>query len=260
MISLFFAGTICWVIACIFGIAFQYETYERMSWRGVGLKALAASSVVAYAVTLIVIYGKPTEASTLFTVGLVLVTLGDILVAGLEASGTGDNSSLHEAMGSRAPVRAVTLGITGVLFIVAYFLQMVAFLKAIASYAVITDYVGLFIMFFFVPPLFTAIGGLLSRFKIPETSTNIFIIGVFYILLTSALFAAGAIFAFSLVRDDPLHAGWVSLGNLLFFLSMLMVALRYSNPEKYESVPMRIASRLLTFLGRMILAGCAYLL
>ncbi|MBQ8062760.1 MAG: hypothetical protein IJ720_00515 [Clostridia bacterium] len=260
MISLFFAGTICWVVAGIFGIAFQYETYERMSWKGVTLKALSSFGIFVYALVLILLYGNPTEAAILFTVGLVLESLGDTLVAGLEASGDGNNSSLHKDLVSRTRGRIILLGVTGVLFICAYFLQMVAFLKSIASYAVVTNYVGLFLIFFFVPPLFTTLGGMLSKFRVPETDTSVFIIGVFYILLTSALFASGTIFAFSLFPNDPIHAGWILLGTILFFLSMLMVSLRYASPEKYESIPMRITSRLLTFLGRMVLAGCAFLL
>lgn len=260
MSQLFWAGTGCWVICCLLGSLFQYESRNKMTLKGMILKAVAAFSVVGYALTLIILFGKFSDASINFVVGLLLVTIGDTFVAYLEYKGDGTSDSVIQAVKGNNRKGQVFLCATGVLYILSYFLQMVAFIKGIAQFAHPTDYVVPFIVLFFLPPIFTVLGGLLSKFRVPDIELYVFIIGIFYILLTSALFAAASVFAFSLFTTDPIHAALIFFGAVVFFLSMLMVELRYANSSKYEGKVMRMASRLLTFLGRMILAGCAFLL
>lgn len=253
-------GTICWVIACFFGVLFQYECLDIMTKKGLVLKAVAASCVVGYAIVLIMMFGESSDAAIDFVVGLVLVTIGDILVALLELRGDATSGSLLNAASGGSNVERVILSLTGICFIVSYFFQMVAFIKGISRHDDVTEYVAPFLIFLLLPPVFTVLGGLLAKFRIPDTELKVFIIGAFYILLASALFSASSIFAFSLFQVDVMHATWIFFGSILFFLSLLTVELRYARPDMHDNKPMRVTSRLLTFLGRMILAGCAYLL
>lgn len=253
-------GTICWFVACFFGVLYQYECQDRISKKGIVLKALSASCIVVYAIVLIVMFGKSTDAAFDFVAGLVMVTLGDILVAYLEYTGEGTSKTVVQAASGHSTVDRIILSVTGILFVVSYFFQVVAFIKGLSQYGDVTDYVAPFLIFILLPPIFTGLGGLLSKFRIPDADLRVFIIGAFYILLASALFSASTIFALSLFRVDVMHATWILFGSIIFFLSLLMVELRYVRPEMHDNKPMRIFSRLMTFLGRMILAGCAYLL
>lgn len=259
MISMRFAGTLCWVIASIFALGFQYEAQDKVTRRGVLLKCLTSFSIAAYAIVLIAMHGEYSQAARLFAEGLILAAVGDVIVGMLQASSDGTPHTLLEVKEGKFNIKLLGLEVAGVVFIVSYFFQMVAFLKALASQSNITQYIGPYILFFLLPPIFAIIGGTLSKFRIPETDTGVFIIGVFYILLTSALFSAASIFSFYLFQKDPAHASFIFLGAVLFFLSMLFVSLRYSHPERYDNKWMRLFSRVLTFLGRMTLAGCAFL-
>ena len=98
------------------------------------------------------------------------------------------------------------------------------------------------------------------RVTVTVSDIKVFIIGAFYFLLGSASFAASSVFAFSLFQTDVLHATWVFVGGILFLLALLLVELRYSRPQMYDNKPIRVVSRLFTFIGRMMLAGCAFLL
>ena len=259
MSTMTMVGIVCWIIACTLGMLYQYETRNVMALRGMILKGLAAFSVVAYAIVLIAMFGHTTDASIDFVIGLVLVSIADVLIAYLEYIGNGSSESLLQAASGDSNAKRIILSFAGILFVISFFLQMVAFIKGISHYATPKDYVVTFAVFIFVPPIFTALGIIVSRFKIPEIDSRVFIIGAFFILLASALFAAASVFAFSMFPSDSTDATWVFFGNILFFLSILMVELRYANPRLYDIKSMRITSRLLTFLGRMILAGCAFL-
>ncbi|MGX8691890.1 MAG: hypothetical protein ACSW70_04725, partial [Eubacteriales bacterium] len=147
-----------------------------------------------------------------------------------------------------------------VLYICSFFLQVVAFIKGLSHYAVTTDYVMPFIVFFALPPILTVVGMILSKFQIPETDMRVFIIAAFFILLSSALFAAGFVFALALFQIDVVHGTWVIFGSTLYFLAIMSIELRYARPGMYDNKALRIASRLILFLGRMTLAGCAFLL
>ncbi len=253
-------GLAWWVVACFFGVLYQWEGKDAMSRKGIILKGIAAFCVVGYAITLIAMFGNPSDASIDFVIGLVLVSLGDILVAYLEHVGDGTSKSLLDAIAGQSFVKKIIISITGVLFIVSYFMQMVAFIKGISQYANATDFVVPFLICLVLPPVITVFGGILAKYRIPDTDLSVFIIGAFYILLASAHFAAATVFAISLSRTDALHSVWIIFGSFLFFLSLLTVELRIAKPAMHDTRIMRMTSRLLTFLGRMILAGCAFLL
>lgn len=260
--SMTVAGSICWAIDIALGLLFQFVSWNKMDWKGVALKGATSLGITAYAIVLIVMGGRASEAAALFVSGLLLCSLGDILIGAVQTKDDGRSSAILdsvEGVEKKVDLSFVIVCLAGVTYIISYFLQMVGFVKGLSLRADPADYIIAFLVFFLVPPLFTAIGGLLSRFRIPEVPTNAFIIGVFYILLTSALFASTAVFAFSMFQEDQNHATFILIGAILYFLSILFILLRYSNPEKYESRAMRTFSRVLTFGGRMILAGCAFL-
>ena len=260
MNPMFIVGTICWFVASFFGVLYQYECQDRISKKGIVLKALSASCIVAYAIVLIVMFGKSTDAAYNFAAGLVMITIADTLVAYLEYTGEGTSRTVVRAASGNSSKDRILLCVIGILFVVSYFLEVVAFIKGISHHADVSDYIAPFLIFFLLPPIFTGVGALLSKFRIPDAELRVFIIGAFYILLASALFSASTIFALSLFRVDVMHATWILFGSIIFFLSLLLVELRYARPEMHDKKPMRIISRLMQFLGRMILAGCAYLL
>lgn len=262
MSSLFLTGSLCWVITAVLGLLFLWKSWDGMTVAGVVFKGLTAFAIVCYAIVLIVLSGNRSEAATIFVVGLSLTSLGDVLMAVLQQRTGGKTQSLTEAVeGIDKGFTGATfgIGIIAILFIISYFLQMVAFIKGLSAKVVASDYIIPFLLFFFLPPIFTTVGGQLARFRVPEVSPNVFIIGVFYIILTSALFAASAVFSFAMFQEDPNHASYILVGAIFFFLSTLFVLLRYSNPERFESNSMKSFSRVVTYFGRMMLAGCAFL-
>ena len=260
MTSMTLVGSICWVIACIIGTFYQYESRNVMTRKGMVLKGIAAFCVVAYAIVLIALFGQASDAAVLFVTGLVFVAIADILIAYLEYVGDGTTGSFLEAVSSGSSKKRILLSVSMVLYVCSFFLQVVAFIKGLSHYAVTTDYVMPFIVFFSLPPILTALGMILSKFRIPETDMIVFIIAAFFILLSSALFAAGFVFALALFQTDVVHGTWVIFGSALYFLAIMSIELRYARPGMYDNKALRIASRLILFLGRMTLAGCAFLL
>ena len=259
MISMRFAGTLCWVITGFFETAFLYETQDHMTRLGIVLKTLTSLGELAYAIVLIALFGQLSDAAKLFVAGLALIVVGDLLLAIVqERNGGSTEGFLKKAEGGFNASR-FGIGVAGVLFIVAYFLQLVAFIKGLSARDEATNYVMPFLVFFLLPPMFTYVTAILAKFRVPDVATNIFIIGVFYILLTSALFSSSAVFSFSVFQEDPKHASWIFLGAMFFFLSTLFVLLRYCLPSRFDTKTMRATSRVLTFFGRMILAGCAFM-
>lgn len=260
MNQMFWAGTICWVICSVVGLSFAYITRDKMTKSGVLWKGLASLSITIYAFVLAVLSGPISEASGLFIVGLLTATFGDSLMGYLQYRQQGSAEGLSEVIvNQERNIWRVGVGVVAVSFIVSYFIQMVAFIKGLAKLVEPADYVVPFIVFFMLPPLFTVIGGILARFRVPEVSTSIFVVGVFYVVLTGALFASASVYSYALFPMDANHAIFIEAGAVIFFLSMLFVLIRYSNPQKYESRLNRFMSRLLTFFGRMILAGCAFM-
>ncbi len=260
MTSMFAVGSVCWVIACIIGTFYQYESRNVMTRKGMVLKGIAAFCVVAYAIVLIALFGQASDAAVLFVTGLVFVAIADILIAYLEYVGDGTTGSFLEAVSSGSSKIRILLSVSMVLYICSFFLQVVAFIKGLSHYAVTTDYVIPFIICFSLPPILTVVGMIVSRFRIPETDMKVFIIAAFFILLSSTLFAAGFVFAFALFQVDVIHGTWVIFGSFLYFLAIMSIELRYARPGLYDNKALRIASRLILFLGRMTLAGCAFLL
>jgi hypothetical protein len=257
------AGSACWVMELITLGAFLSVCRDTTNLKGYILKGAASLMVILYGMTLILLYtlyeGHPfSEASILFMVGLFFAFLGDMGIATMQLRHGGSSKSLFEKLSAeQMTIGGLTFAVVGVLFIISFFLEMVAFVKGIRGD--IETYVTPFLLMFLVPILLTFVGGLLSQFKIPEVSTKIFTIAVFYILLTSALFASISVYSFWMYQYDPRHAAFVFSAGILFVLSVLLIALRYSRPDKYETRPIRFLARLLNYISRMMLAGCAFL-
>lgn len=253
-------GIICWVIACIFGGLYQYECRNSMTGKGIVLKGIAAVCVVAYAVILIAMFGQASDAAVLFVVSLIFVAIADILIAYLEHIGDGSSASVLNVVSSSPNRKWVLLSLSGILYICSFFQQIVAFLKGLSHYAVATDYVMPFLVFFMLPPILIVTGGIIAKFPHPDTDMRLFILGAFLVLLSSALFAAGFVFGFALFQSDVAHGTWIIFGTSLYFLSLTSIELRYGRPDFYDNKYLRVISRAILFLGRMTLAGCAFLL
>lgn len=261
MTSMFAVGAVCWVIACAFGGAYQYECRDRMSRKGMVFKGIAAFCVVAYAIVLIAMFGQASNAAVHFVTGLVFVAIADILIAYLEYIGDGSSASILNVVSDSPNRKWVLLSVSGILYICSFFLQIVAFLRGLSDYAVATDYVMPFTVFFIMPPILVlVVGAALLKFRLLETDMRVFIIGAFLVLLSSALFAAGFVFAMALFQSDVAHGTWVIFGSAVYFLSLLAIILRYTKPDYYENKILRIVSRMILFIARMTLAGCAFLL
>ena len=100
MTSMFAVGSVCWVIACIIGTFYQYESRNVMTRKGMVLKGIAAFCVVAYAIVLIALFGQASDAAVLFVTGLVFVAIADILIAYLKYVGYATTGSFLEAVSS----------------------------------------------------------------------------------------------------------------------------------------------------------------
>lgn len=260
MTSMFAVGTVCWIVACFFGTWFQYECLDVTTTKGIVLKSIAAFCVVFYAIALIIMFGETSSAANCFVFSLILVTIGDIVLAFLDRSGNGSSDYLLQTFSGESRNNRVTLCVAGILYICSYFYQTVAFIKGLARHANTTEYVVPFLVLLLLPFIFTLLGVFLMRVTVTVSDIKVFIIGAFYFLLGSASFAASSVFAFSLFQTDVLHATWVFVGGILFLLALPLVELRYSRPQMYDNKPIRVVSRLFTFIGRMMLAGCAFLL
>lgn len=64
-------GGICWLINIVLAALFAYDTRKTMTKRGILLKGLSSFGIIAYAVTLIVMWGQTSEGSCLFVIGMV---------------------------------------------------------------------------------------------------------------------------------------------------------------------------------------------
>ena len=51
----------------------------------------------------------------------------------------------------------------------------------------------------------------------------------------------------------------LGFGTSFFFLSIAFILVRYMSQKHFENQALRYASRVVTFLGKMTLAGCAFL-
>lgn len=263
MATMRFAGTIYWVVEMVLLLWYLYEARNTATRKGLVLKLLASFGIVGYACMLIVmssqIHAQPiSRNSILFVLALLSTSLGDLVLGILPLKSEKRNvTGVYEQYAVSTGVKVGAIS-AGVFFVGSFFFQMVVFIKGISGE--LSSQIVPFLMFFLLPPLFTFIGGLLSGFRVPDVSTEVFIIGVFYILLTSAVYAATSLYAFNFYAEDALHASFISIGGTLFFLSTLMLSLRYSRHERYDTPGMRTFARALNFLARMILAGCAFLL
>ena len=252
-------GGICWLINIVLAALFAYDTRKTMTKRGILLKGLSSFGIIAYAVALIVMWGTTTEGARLFVIGMVLAAVGDILVALLQQTQGDESGFLQGTLSSEFNIARFGIGVAGVLFIVGYFFEMVAFIKGLGKIASPSDYVIPFILFFVLPPAVTVAGAPLTKIRIPNVSMNSFIIGLFYGLLATALYSSATTYALALSRFDINHAVFVFVGATFFYTSIVFILVRYMSPKHFENVKIRYASRLVTFLGKMTLAGCAFL-
>lgn len=256
-------GTACWVVELIMLFAFLYVCRDTTDMKGYILKGGASLMTIIYGMALILIYtlyeGHAfSDASLLCLVGLFFAFLGDMGIATMQLRHGGSSKALFSQLSAdKMSIGGLTFVVVGILFICSFFFEMVGFIKGI--HGNVQGYITPFLLMFLLPILFTFVGGLLAQFKIPEISTNVFIIAVFYILLLSALFASISVYAFWMYGHDPRHATFVFTAGILLALSVLMIALRYSRPDKYETRGIRFLARLLNYLSRMMIAGCAFL-
>lgn len=259
MDPMFWAGTACWVFEGVALLWFLYECRDETTKKGYFLKGAVALNIIIYAVLLIIMNGDPfTRPQALFLVGLVFTFLGDMGLATMQLQHGGSSKAIFSRItADKVTIETLTAGVVGVLFIISFFFQLVAFLKGI--HGDVQEFLIPFLIFFLLPPSLALVGGLMSQTRFSVLSTNVFIIALFYVLLSSAFFASASIYSFWLYREDPNHAIFVFSGAVMFSLSVLMIALRYSKPDRFETRSIRAVSRTLNYLARMILAGCAFL-
>ncbi|MEE1292543.1 MAG: hypothetical protein UHK59_04070, partial [Acutalibacteraceae bacterium] len=122
-------GGICWLINIVLAALFAYDTRKTMTKRGILLKGLSSFGIIAYAVALIVMWGTTSEGARLFVIGMVLAAVGDILVALLQQTQGDESGFLQGSLSSEFNIARFGIGVAGVLFIVGYFFEMVAFIK-----------------------------------------------------------------------------------------------------------------------------------
>ncbi len=265
MNTMFLAGTGFWVIELIALFWFLYECRDDTTKKGYILKGAVSSNILFYGTTLVLLYrhftGEPvSRGAMLFLIGLFFAFLGDMGLATMQRTHGGSSKAIFLKISSEhVTAETLTAGVVGVLFIISFFFQTVAFLNGI--HGDIQRFGLPFLLFFLIPPVFALVAGslLAAQQKVPEVSTNIFIIAVFFILLTSALFASASIYSFWVWPDYPNHAIFVFMGVAVFGLSLFMLAMRYLWPNRFDTRAIRGASRLLNYIARMIIAGCAFL-
>ena len=258
--SMRIAGTICWALEIIVVLAYLYVGREKVSKQSLILKEIASAGPILYASLLINMSGHLSRGAAMFVGALVLYWLGDFVTAYLPMVHGGTIKSFYgETYREKGTGLTIWLGTGCIAIIVSYFMQMVVFLNRLRDAGELTQYAIFFLIIFLVPLLLIAIGLPLTGFEIPEVTTRLFIIGIFYALLTSALFATTIVFSAWFMQFDRNHALFIAMGGVTFLLSALIMGLRYSDFKKYDTKELRIISRSLIYLSRMILAGCAFL-
>ncbi|MEE1188175.1 MAG: hypothetical protein UHM52_04235 [Acutalibacteraceae bacterium] len=259
MTSMFAVGTVCWVVNIILVSLYAYETRKIVTKRGVVLKGLSSFGVVAYAVVLMIMWGSISDAGKVFLLGILLTSVGDVLIGILQLTRGDPSGFLRDTLASERNATRFKVGVAGVLFICGFFFQMVAFLKGLSKIAEPNDYVISFLLFFFLAPAVSVVGALLTKFRIPSLSTNAFIVGLFYGILATALYASAACFSFALSRSDLNHGIFILVGATFFYISIAFTLASYMYPKYSENMTMRFTRRAVSFIGRMTLAGCAFL-
>ncbi|MBO4383378.1 MAG: hypothetical protein J5847_04715 [Clostridia bacterium] len=263
---MFWYGTVCWIFELAVLFWFLYECRDETTKKGYILKGAASSNILIYGTVLTALYAHtshtaPSRGAILFLIGMLFAFLGDMGLATMQRKHGGSSKVIFSKIASeRVTVETLTAGIVGVLFIISFFFQTIAFLRGI--HGDIQQFAVPFLVLFLLPPVFGAVltNILMTQSKMTPVSTNIFIIGIFFALLLSALFAAAAVYSFWVWQEHPNHAIYVFSGALLLFLSVDVLLARYARPEKNDTRSLRAISRTLNFVARMMLAGCAFLL
>ena len=129
MSSMFAVGSVCWFINIILLALYAYETRKIVTKRGVVLKGLSSFGVVAYAVVLMIMWGTVSDAGKVFLLGILLVSVGDVLIGILQLTRGDPSGFLRDTLASERNATRFKVGVAGVLFICGFFFQMVAFLK-----------------------------------------------------------------------------------------------------------------------------------
>lgn len=263
MTSMFLVGTISWVFEVLMLFGFLYECRDTTTKRGYILKGGTSLNTIVYAVALIVLFSRqnqvpPSRNGLLFAVGLFFAFLGDMGLATMQRSHGGSSKAIFTKLSSeKVTIQTLTAGVVGVLFTFSFFFQIVAFLKGI--HGDVQEFLVPFFLFFLLPMVLGGIAVLLARYPVPDVSTNIFIIALVFSLLTCALFASASVYAFWMYSQDPNHAIFVFTAVLLFACSVLLLAVRYTKPDQFDTKSIRFFSRLLNYVSRMMFAGCAFL-
>lgn len=252
-------GSICWILEALLVLWFLYEGRDRVTTRSLTLKGLSSTMPVVYAGFLIHMFGRISTGSTLFLFALLLNLLGDVITGYLAYIQGGSISSAFKSAGDAGGSFYVMILMGGSAFIASYFFEMIVFLRRIDEAGALQQYILLFLLLFLIPLIIAIITGVATSMRLPEISTQFFIIGVFYLIVTSALFASTVVFGAWFTPYDLRHAVFISLGGVTFLLSAILVGMRYLLPRQFDNRPIRYTSRSLHYLSYMILAGCAFL-
>ncbi len=263
---MFWYGVVCWIFELVALFWFLYECRDETTKKGYVLKGAASSNILLYGTALVILSCRaarvqPSQGAVLFLVGMLFAFLGDMGLATMQRKHGGSSKVIFSKIASEhVTVETLTAGVVGVLFTISFFLQTVAFLKGI--HGDIQQFAIPFLVLFLLPPVFGAVltNILMTQSKMTPVSLNIFIIGIFFALVLSALFAAAAVYSFWVWAEHPNHAIYVFSGALLLGLSVDLLLARYARPEKNDTASLRAISRTLNFISRMMLAGCAFLL
>ncbi len=251
------AGAICWLLEIIAVAGHVYTGRDQTTRQSFLLKVFSAAGYVAYAAVLISLYDKITPGAITFLIALILAFLGDTMFGLLPYAYGGSLRKFYGMTEERPAPFFLAASLGFVAYIFSCFLEIVVFLRGMGTDA--RQYVIFFIILFLIPIVLMFVLGLLSRYRLPDVPTQVFIVALFYALLISALFSATFLYGFWFSSMDYQHGLFIQLGAFLFMLAGILHILRYSATDTYDTPAMRAVSRVIYYMSQMILAGCAFL-
>lgn len=257
MSTMFVAGAICWAFEILAVAGHVYTGRDMTTRRSFLLKVISAAGYVIYAGVLISLYDKITPGALTFLFALVFSFLGDTLFGLMPYVYGGSLRKFYGITDDKPAPFFVAASLGFVFYIISCFLEMIVFLGGMGDDA--GRYVVFFIILFLIPIVLMAVIGIISRYKLPDVPTRVFIVAFFYALLISGLFSATFLYGFWFSSMDYQHGLFIQLGAFLFMLAGILHILRYSATDTYETPAMRAVSRVIYFTSQMILAGCAFL-
>lgn len=251
------AGAICWLFEILAVAGHVYIGRNETTRTSLILKVVSAAGYVGYAAVLISLYEKITPGAITFLIALILAFLGDTIFGLLPYLFGGSLRRFYGMTEERPGGFFLVAFLAFVSYIVSLFLEIIVFLGGMGSDA--RQYVIFFIILFLIPIGLIILIGIISRYKIPDVPTQVFIVALFYILLISALFSATTLYGIWFGKIDYMHGMFIQLGAFLFMLAGVLHILRYSATDTYDTPVMRGINRVIYFTSQMILAGCAFL-